>query len=84
MRVEPDGVEHVEQHRDLDAVAGRERQPLEQRAARRDLAGERLAHSRQRGIEDRQGRPGEQVVDATAAVREHDVALLERPAVVRP
>ena len=47
--VEADVVEDVEQHRDLDAVAGRERQPLEQRAARGDLAGERLADAASAG-----------------------------------
>ena len=52
--VEPDRGADVEQHRDLDAVAGRERQPLEQLAARGDLARERLAHSGELRIEGRE------------------------------
>ena len=34
----------IDQHPDLHAVAGHERQPLQQLAVRRDLARERLAH----------------------------------------
>ena len=40
--VESDSLVGVEQQRDVDAVAGDERQALEQLAARGDLAGERL------------------------------------------
>ena len=64
----PTSRQHVDQHRDLDAVAGRERQPLEQLAPRRDLAGERLAHAGELGVEERERRARQQVVDAAAAV----------------
>ena len=46
-RLQPELAPRVDQHRDLDAVAGRERQPLEQLAPRRHLARERLAHARE-------------------------------------
>ena len=52
----PSSRQRVDQHRDLDAVAGRERQPLEQLAARRDLAGERLAHAGELRVEQRERR----------------------------
>jgi hypothetical protein len=39
----------VEEHRDLDAVAGGERDPLEQRAPGSDLAGERLVEAGELG-----------------------------------
>jgi hypothetical protein len=79
--VEPDLFEHVEQHHDLNAVAGRERQPLEQRAPRGDLAGQRLAHTGERRVEDGERRTREQMVHAAAAVGQRDVALAKRPPV---
>ena len=68
MPVQADLAPGVDQHRDLDPVAGRERQALEQLAPRGDLAGERLAHARELRVEQRQRRTRRQVVDAPATV----------------
>ena len=56
--LEADRAQRVDQHRDLDAVADRERQLLEQRAAGGHLAGQRLAEAGQLGeveVEQRAG-----------------------------
>ena len=65
--VEPDGVQRVDQQRDLDAVAGGERQPLQQVAAGGVLAGERLDEAGQLRPVQVQQRPGDQLGDASAA-----------------
>ena len=87
--LEPDGALGVDQHRDLDAVADREREPLQQLARRRDLARERLAEAGELGEVQVQVGAGEQLGDAAAAVgvgrvadpqRAPEVALDERDA----
>ena len=66
--LEPDGAFGVDQHRDLDPVADREREPLEQRARRGHLARERLAEPRELGEVQIEVRAREQLGDAAAAV----------------
>ena len=74
--LEPDLAPDVDQHRDLHAVAGGEREPLEQLAARGDLARQRLADARELRVEQLERRTRHQVVDAPAAVRQ---VALSRP-----
>ncbi len=69
-RVEPDLRVGVEQQRDVDAVSGGERQPLEQLTAGGDLAGQRLTDRCQLRIEEVEQRPCRQLGDAAAAVRQ--------------
>ena len=52
----------VDQHRDVDAVAGHERQPFEQLPPRGDLAGQRLAHRVRGPGRTARARPRRQVV----------------------
>ena len=78
-RVEPDLAVDVDQHRDLDAVADREREPLEQLAARGDLAGQRLQEAGQVGDVEVEQRAGDQLGDAAAAVGDDGVADPQRP-----
>ena len=73
-RVEPDQLVGVDQQSDVDAVAGHERQLLEQLARGGDLAGQRLLHRRQVRVEEVQQRSGGQLGHATAAVRHRHVA----------
>ena len=70
------------QHRDLDAVAGREREPLEQLAPRGDLARQRLAEPGQLGIEQRAaaGAPCRWLTRPPPSATRH-AAALERPPV---
>jgi hypothetical protein len=81
--VEPNRLPRVEQHRDLHAVAGRERESLEQPLPRRDLARQRLTDPGELGIEDRERRAREQVVDAATPFGQLDLADTKRAAVVR-
>ena len=84
-RVDPDVGAGVEQERDVDAVAGAERQPFEQLAARGDLARERLADAAQLGIEGGEQRARRQLGDAPAAGRLDLLgAVLERAPVDAP
>ena len=71
----------VDQQRDVDPVAGHERQSLEQLTAGGDLARERLLDRREVRVEQVQQRPRRQLGDAAAAVRERHVTDLERPLV---
>ena len=64
----PGSVEHVEQHRHLDAVAGGEGDPLEHLARGGDLAGQWLPYVRQLGKERRQQRPGGEAADPSPAL----------------
>ena len=66
-RVEPDGVERVDEQADLDAVAGGERQALQQRAAGGVLAGERLHEAGELRPVQVEQRTRDQLGDATAA-----------------
>ena len=80
-RVEPgDGI-RVDQQADVDAVSGRERQPLEQLAPGGDLAGQRLLHRGQVGIEQVEQRAGGQLGHAAAAVGNRRLAEAKRPPV---
>src|SRR5438270_4166522 len=79
--LQPHRPPHVDQHRRLDAVAGRERERFQELAPRGHLAGERLAHTRELGVEERERGARHQMVDAATAVRVLDRPLRERPAV---
>jgi hypothetical protein len=68
-RVETVALVGVEQGRHLDPVAHRHRQALEQAAADRPLAGERLHDRGQLGPVQREPRPGDQLGDAPALGR---------------
>ena len=69
----------VEEHRDLHAVADRERQALQQRAARGDLACEWLYEPGKLGAVQVQQGPREQLGDAPAAARQDGLTDPERP-----
>ena len=71
----------VDQQRDVDPVAGYERQPLERVAPGCDLAGEGLHDRGQLGIEHVEQRPGGQLGHPAAAVGKCGLALTEGPAV---
>jgi hypothetical protein len=73
-RIEADQLVGVDQQGDVDAVAGDERQLLQEIAARGDLTGERLAHCRELGVEGLQQRARGQLGDAAAAVPQGRVA----------
>ena len=64
--VEPDRAQGVDEHGDLDAVADRERQRLQQRPAGRRLARQRLLEPGQRRDVEVQQRAGHQLGDAAA------------------
>ena len=66
--LEPDRAQRVDQHRDLDAVADREGEALEQLAARRDLAGERLPEPGELGHVEVEERPRDELGHAAAPV----------------
>ena len=80
-RVEPRQLVGVDQQRDVDAVAGHERKPLEQLTPGGDLARQRLLDSGQVRVEEVQQRPRRQLGHAAAAVRQRHVADPERPPV---
>ena len=64
--VEPELAPRVDEHRDLDAVAARKRERPQELPARRDLAGERLAHVRELGVEEGERRARSEPVHAPA------------------
>ena len=78
-RVEPVQPQRVDQHGDLDAVADRERQLLEQLAAAGELAGKRLREAREPRRVEVQQRPGHQLRDATALCGSSSPSPLPRP-----
>ena len=64
--VETELAPRIYEHRDLDAVAARKRERSQELPARRNLAGERLAHLRELGVEEGERRARGQAVHATA------------------
>ena len=72
----------VEEHGGLDRVAGRERQPVEEVAARRHLPRERLDETGELGEEQVDQRAGDELGHAATAALAEDAALDDRPLVV--
>src|ERR1700722_2556422 len=69
---------HVDQHADLDPVAGEERHVGEQLPTGRELARQRLHEARELRVEEVEERLGHQLGDPAAAVGDGLLALLER------
>src|SRR5207248_11136717 len=65
--VEPEALEDVDQVPYLDSIAGEEGQPLQQLAAARVLAGQRLQQPRELRIEEVDHRARRELGDAAAA-----------------
>jgi hypothetical protein len=76
--VEADQLLAVEQHGDLDAIADREGQALEQLASRGDLAGQRLREAGEPGAVQVQQRAGHELGHAAALAGQHVAAGGER------
>ena len=68
-RIEPVHAQQLEQHADLDAVAGDERHPQQVLADERALAGQRLGEAEEAGLVPPQQRPGDELGHAAAAGR---------------
>ena len=78
--VDSDRAQRVGHHRDLDAVADREAERLEQRPPRRRLTGQRLAEPGELRDVEVEKRPGDELGHPPAAVQDADLADPERPA----
>ena len=79
--VETHAVEHVDEHAQLDAVAGDERDGLEQLAARGELAGERLHEPGQLRPGEVEERAGDELAHPAAAVDVDGAVTDQRPVV---
>jgi hypothetical protein len=65
-RIEPVGAQHLEQHPDLHAVSGHERQSQQRPADERALAGQRLDETEEARLDPAQQRPRHQLGDPPA------------------
>ncbi len=79
--VQPRLAPGVDEHRDLDAVAGRERERLEQLPPRGHLPGKRLSHACELGVEQLERGTRHQVVDAPSPLGLRSDVARDRAAV---
>src|SRR5205807_1919925 len=82
--VEPAGAQGVDQHPDLDAVAGGERDRLEHRSPAGELARQRLSEPGESRLVEIEQRPGHQFGDAPALVGDLGLADAERATAAVP
>ena len=78
-RVETTGTKRVDQESDLDSVANRKRQRLEQLASRGALSGQRLGEAGKPWLVEVEQRSGHQLGHPAALVRKVDRSAAEGP-----
>jgi hypothetical protein len=80
-RIEPTVSVGIDQQSDVDSVASKERQSLDQLTPHRKLASQRLAHSCKVGVEEVEERPGCELCYPATAFGQRYPSLAKRPAV---
>ena len=83
-RVETAGPQRVDQERDLDSVANRKRQRLEQLASPGTLSGQRLGETGQPRLVEVEQRSGHQFGHPAALMRNADRSVAEAAARMSP
>jgi hypothetical protein len=82
-RVQPDEIEQIDEHAELDAIAGDERNPFQHVSIAPVLACQRLHEAGQTGPEHVEEGPRDQFADPTASAGNGDLIGHERAKVVR-